>query len=213
MGRAKDTQFVVDLLQSHLITTNEDIISLTKEYCREINLPWGLIIALKSKIRSTSIQLDDPWSMQQNAAKAKDTPDLSYSAPHIAKNTKKIETVRRRQSTDMGRDDMSEKASNVGGYPSSMSTASSFQHSMTPRSSPNSASPAGRSSDAQNDDARIAAIMETHQKGVNDQVDECRQFVVQSMDKIMDVLEQRMPDVKNAQLANSNHPQAAFNSA
>jgi bacteriorhodopsin len=215
MGRSKDKSHVVDLLRSHLITTQEDILALTKVYCSEIHVPWGLVLALKSKIRSNTIQLDDAWSMNQRNDNS-NTTELSFSAPHIAKNSKKIESVqlKRSRSKDLSfREDMSEKASNVGGYPSSMSTASSFQHSMTPRSSPNSASPAGRSSDAQNDDARIAAIMETHQKGVNDQVDECRQFVVQSMDKIMDVLEQRMPDVKNAQLANSNHPQAAFNSA
>jgi hypothetical protein len=209
MGRAKDTQFVVDLLQSHLITTNEDIISLTKEYCREINLPWGLIIALKSKIRSTSIQLDDPWSMQQNAAKAKDAPDLSYSAPHIAKNTKKIETVRRRQSTDMGRDDMSEKASNYGGYPSSamshpsaMSTASS-----APLSPKTNANPYETGAMADADRARLAAVLENHQKNVNAQVDECRQFVMHSMDKLMNVLEQRLTDTNTVPTA---HPNKAY---
>jgi hypothetical protein len=34
--------------------------------------------------------------------------------------------------------------------------------------------------------------MQEHQKSVNGQVDECRDFVMQSMDKIMGVLEQRM---------------------
>jgi bacteriorhodopsin len=208
MGRSKDKSRVVDLLQSHLITSQEDVLALTKEYCNEIQVPWGLVLALKSKIRSNTIQLDDAWSMNQRDAKS-NAPELSFSAPHIAKNSKKIESVqlKRSRSKDLSfREDVSEMASNPGGYPSSMSTASTLQHSMTPRSSPTNASPVGRSLDASNDDARLAALLETHQKGVNDQVDECRQFVVQSMDKIMDVLEQRIPDVKNSQLANANHP-------
>merc|ERR1719506_2945231 len=107
MGRGKDKAFVVDLLQSHLVTTNEDVLSLTKEYCRDINLPWGLVLALKSKIRSHSIQLDDPWSMQQQQPKSP-TTELSYAAPHIAKSAKKIESVRRRSMNAEFRDDMSD---------------------------------------------------------------------------------------------------------
>ena len=36
----------------------------TVQTCREVDLPWGLIIALKSKIRSYNVQSDDTWSMQ-----------------------------------------------------------------------------------------------------------------------------------------------------
>merc|ERR1719453_1443496 len=97
MGRSKDKTSVLNLLQAQLITSNDDVLSLTKEYCREINLPWGLVLALKSKIRSHTIQLDDPWSMQQSAKP--NVPEVSYGAPHIAKNKKKIESVQRRQST------------------------------------------------------------------------------------------------------------------
>jgi bacteriorhodopsin len=197
MGRGKDKAFVVDLLQSHLVTTNEDVLSLTKEYCREINLPWGLVLALKSKIRSHSIQLDDPWSMQEHQHKpTSPNAELSYAAPHIAKSAKKIESVRRRQSTEL-RDDMSEKASNYGGYPSSamsntLSTASSAPLSpkLNLTANPYDQTPAG--GDAER--ARMAAVLENHQKNVNAQVDECRQFVMHSMDKIMNVLEQRLTD-------------------
>merc|ERR1719316_2613489 len=34
-----------------VLMNNDDILALTKEYCTEIDLPWGLILALKSKIR------------------------------------------------------------------------------------------------------------------------------------------------------------------
>merc|ERR1719487_2039135 len=109
MGRSKDKAYVVDLLQSHLITANADVLSLTKEYCREINLPWGLVLALKSKIRSHSVQAEEGWSMQ-STPRAKSS-ELSFSAPHIAKNNKKIESVRRRQTLDGF--DGSDKASNA----------------------------------------------------------------------------------------------------
>merc|ERR1719482_423800 len=82
MGRSKDQDHVVRLLQSHLITSNEDILALTNDYCREINLPWGLIIALKAKIRSYYVQSDDAWTMQAGAKVA----EVGFSAPHVAKN-------------------------------------------------------------------------------------------------------------------------------
>jgi hypothetical protein len=179
MGRTKDKAFVVDLLQSHLITSNGDIISLTKEYCREINLPWGLVIALKSRIRSHSIQQDDGWTTT-TPSKPKSN-EVSISAPHIAKNNKKIESVMRRQ--DRADDAMSEKASTFGGFQSS---------SMSDHVGPSS--PSGH-----NDDARVAALLDSHQKNVNAQVDECREFVMHSMDKIMNVLEQRLGDANPPQ--------------
>jgi hypothetical protein len=180
MGRSKDKAFVVDLLQSHLITSNGDILSLTKEYCREINLPWGLVLALKSKIRSSSVQADEEWSMHSSA---KPKPNgLSFSAPHIAKNNRKIESVRRRQSErpdDFDMERMSEKASTASVGP---------------------AGPGGH-----NDDTQIAALLDSHQKNVNAQVDECRQFVMHSMDKIMNVLEERLTDANQPQHTHLNH--------
>merc|ERR1719183_348002 len=95
------------------------------------------------------------------------------------------------------RDDMSDKASHYGGSPSSamsntMSTASSAP--LSPKGNmhgnPYDQMPPG--SDAER--ARMAAVLENHQKNVNAQVDECRQFVMHSMDKIMNVLEQRLTD-------------------
>merc|ERR1719506_3519531 len=136
--------------------------------------------------------------------------ELSYAAPHIAKSAKKIESVRRRQSTEL-RDDMSEKASNYGGYPSSamsntLSTASSAPLSpkLNLTANPYDQTPAG--GDAER--ARMAAVLENHQKNVNAQVDECRQFVMHSMDKIMNVLEQRLTDVNHPPPGHQNnmHP-------
>jgi hypothetical protein len=41
---------------------------------------------------------------------------------------------------------------------------------------------------------KLTHLLREHQSSVNGQVDECRNFVMQSMDKIMDVLEQRVLD-------------------
>merc|ERR1719201_544807 len=75
--------------------------------------------------------------------------EVSISAPHIAKNNKKIESVMRRQ--DRADDAMSEKASTFGGFQSS---------SMSDHVGPSS--PSGH-----NDDARVAALLDSHQKNVN----------------------------------------------
>jgi bacteriorhodopsin len=185
MGRSKDRTYVVDLLQSHLITSNDDVLSLTKEYCREIQLPWGLVLALKSKIRSHTIQLDDPWSMQENATSKSNVTDVSYGAPHIAKNSRKIESIRRRQSN----------------LDDAMSATSSAP--LGP-SSPLAQDHAGPT---QMDEATMAALLANHQKSVNMQVNECRHFVMHSMDKIMNVLEQRLTDANHPQAAHVNNPQ------
>ena len=61
-------------------------------------MPWGLVLALKSKIRSYNIQLGDAWSMHENKDRSENV-SVSLSAPHIAKNKGKIEYVVRRQSS------------------------------------------------------------------------------------------------------------------
>merc|ERR1711907_226756 len=103
----------------------------------------------------------------------------------MGKNNKKIDVVRRRQTQadDLDFERLSEKASNGGGQPSSAT-------------SDGPTSPGGH-----NDDARFEALLDSHQRNVNAQVDECRQFVMHSMDKIMNVLEQRLTDVNQHQQA------------
>jgi bacteriorhodopsin len=196
MGRSKDLDKVLICLQSHLITTNDDILALTKDYCSEIDLPWGLILALKSKIRSYNIQLGEAWSMQgDNKEKLADVT-VSLAAPHIAKNKAKIERVVRRQSkSDVSAELTSETADNVSEQPSL------YPRSAMVLDSPSSAfgesaSVQGGNSGACVDEKiqKLMGLLEDHQKGVNVQVDECRTFVTQSMDKIMDVLEQRVLD-------------------
>jgi hypothetical protein len=53
-------------------------------------------------------------------------------------------------------------------------------------------SPLSAASPARGDPEELAKLVERHQRQVTGQVDECRAFVVQSMDKIMDMLEQRL---------------------
>jgi bacteriorhodopsin len=201
MGRAKDTENVLNLLQAHLITSNDDILALTKDYCVEIEMPWGLVLALKSKIRSYNIQLGDAWSMQQGDAQKSADVNISLSAPHIAKNKGKIDYVVRRQSSMTGEDlsgmshqqrDLDDNASQLSstGYP--ISPRSGMGASPSPFAQPNGA--------ATNEDMKkLTNLLQDHQKSVNGQVDECRHFVMQSMDRIMDVLEQRVLDINKRQ--------------
>jgi bacteriorhodopsin len=193
MGRSKDYQSVLDRLQAHLITCNDDILALTKDYCVEIDIPWGLILALKSKIRSYNIQLGDAWSMQGDNSEKMANVTLSLAAPHIAKDKKKIEYVVRRQSSkDLHAPELymhttSELADNA-------SSEMTSQYPRSPRAWSNSPFADSQSvSGAPNDEVKkLAILMQDHQKNVNGQVDECRDFVMQSMDKIMGVLEQRL---------------------
>jgi bacteriorhodopsin len=205
MGRAKDKDHVIEKLQSQLITSSDDILSLTHQYCLEVDLPWGLVLALKSKIRSYHVELDDPWSMQ--AAGRKEEVEVSVAAPHIAKNQEKIRSVVRRQTLKdlptMGFDAMSEKS----GYPDSPRTTtpssgptraslgSSYSFDMPTQSSLGSSMP--------DDTKALNRLMENHQKNMQGQVDECRQFVVQSMDKIMEALDQRLGDAKKSNAVTS----------
>merc|ERR1719506_3289832 len=178
MGRSKDYQSVLDRLQAHLITCNDDILALTKDNCVEIDIPWGLILALKSKIRSYNIQLGDAWSMQGEGKDGMANVTLSLAAPHIAKDKKKIEYVVRRQSSK----DLNASEFTMHSSHDLADGASSEMTSQYPRSPRNaemwSNSPfveTQASSGAQNEDMRkISNLMEDHQKKVNAQVDECR---------------------------------------
>merc|ERR1719238_815137 len=207
MGRSKEKENVVDVMESHLITTNEDILSLTKEYAREIELPWGLILALKSKIRSYNVQLDDPWSMQEKGAKGE--VEVSFSAPHIARSEEKIKSVARRHSSKEmpsrrhASDDDASEMNSVCGYPDSpISHTPNNPLALNP-SSPRTPGPTPSSmgSYATPNNMEMSRLIENHQKNMKKDVDECKEFVVQSMDKIMEVLEKRLNDTNNAQAA------------
>jgi hypothetical protein len=101
------------------------------------------------------------------------------------------------------RDDMSEQNS-VCGYPDS-------PRSNTPSTSPIRALPAARSYEsptlsspgtyATPNNREVSLLIENHQKNMKKDVDECKEFVVQHMDKIMNVLEQRLTDGNTAKAA------------
>jgi hypothetical protein len=176
MGRSKDSETVLATLQAHLINSNDDILSLTKAYCVEIGLPWGLILALKSKIRSYNIQLGDAWSIHNTTNAVKDSKEgylhrVSLSAPHIAKNQEKINLVVR-SSSSVPQIDTDDSAS-----------------TRTPRSEFNASA-------KKNEFEHVTRLFEEHQKSVKGEVDECRQFVMQSMDRIMGTLEQRLKEAE-----------------
>jgi bacteriorhodopsin len=205
MGRSKDTDNVLQCLAAHLVTNNDDILALTKEYCAEIDMPWGLILALKSKIRSYNIQLGDAWSMQGDANGKMADVTLSLSAPHIAKNKGKIEYVVRRQSSKELSNGMGEPGSPVstsqqgGAIFDSDSVSEQNGYPRSPKATTPMSHSAFGSSTSHDEMTKLTSMLTDHQKSVNGQVDECRNFVMQSMDKIMDVLEQRVVDINNRQ--------------
>jgi hypothetical protein len=197
MGRSKDTDNVLGCLQAHLITTNDDILALTKDYCTGIEMPWGLIVALKSKIRSYNIQLGDAWSMQGQNTEALADVTVSLSAPHIARNREKIEHVVRRQSSKelptLSRgsskqmpieiDDNTSDWLSTTGIPSLPEKGGLSPHAL--------------SSASGDEMKKMKVLLEDHEKCVNRQVDECRQFVKESMEKTIEALEQRLLPMNN----------------
>jgi len=68
----------------------------------------------------------------------------------------------------------------------------SFQHKMMVEVSRYQKKAAERDKEHREWEEQHRQMLERHQRQVTGQVDECRAFVVQSMDKIMDMLEQRL---------------------
>jgi bacteriorhodopsin len=184
MGRSKDTENVLACLQAHLITTNDDILALTKNYCVEIEMPWGLILALKSKIRSYNIQLGDAWSMQSQNQGAGADVTVSLSAPHIARNKQKIEHVVRRQTSKESPGALSRSNSKLT-TPYDIDDNPSDNFSTWDAQALN-----GTSTDEMK---MMTGMLQDHQHAVNRQMDDCRQLVRDSMDRIMDAVEKRLP--------------------
>lgn len=155
--------------------------------------------------------------MQQGKEGKPTDVTLSLAAPHISKNKGKIEYVVRRQSSIEATDTASQHHKDIDDNASQLS--SGLGYPISPRtvngmSSGGGASPFAETSRGavSNDEMRkLTNLLQDHQKSVNGQVDECRTFVMQSMDRIMDVLEQRVLDInkRNAQAQAQNSPEAS----
>ena len=62
MGRGKDFNAMKETLEANIITTTDDIMVLTQNYCESISIPWGFVVACKQKVRASKAHNDDSWT-------------------------------------------------------------------------------------------------------------------------------------------------------
>jgi bacteriorhodopsin len=207
MGRLNDFDSVVCIMESHLITSNDDILALTAEYCREISLPWGFVKACKTKIRQFKVQSGDGWGVKTASGSGR-TPSISVSAPHISRNKDKITRVIASQ--QQGASDP-QSLDNVDANSDGGLSGVSFGPT-SPRSPRTIEATSATSIDIdrlsykpqKNDDmititkADLKELMDklaANESRVDARINESKEFVINSMDKVMDVFEKRMRDM------------------
>jgi bacteriorhodopsin len=103
IGRAKDFDNVMALLEANMITSTEEIGQLTEPYCKSIGLPWAFVFAFNETQKHAKLRELDTWTLstedmkkeyedhKQNSAYANQKNHLVLaSAPHIAANPAKL---------------------------------------------------------------------------------------------------------------------------
>merc|ERR1719174_1678309 len=101
IGRGHDIEDVMSILQSQMITSAEDILTLTQPYCAEIGLPWSFVFAFKDQWRRAQVSNADAWrlaeelehSQQARGGPLTDFRTVSPAAPHVARNPEKLQKV------------------------------------------------------------------------------------------------------------------------
>jgi hypothetical protein len=99
MGRQTDFEPLKEVLENHMITTQEDLMVLTSEYCDSICLPYGFVTACKAKIRQRRVENQEKWNL--NPDKAQDSFDAVSVAtaplpPQVANDPRKLKEHHRR---------------------------------------------------------------------------------------------------------------------
>jgi bacteriorhodopsin len=94
MGRQMDFEPIKEVLETHMITTQEDLQVLTQEYCNSIGLPFGFVTACKQRIKQRKVENADNWTMN-----AKEVIDNNFDTvstataplpPQVANDPRKL---------------------------------------------------------------------------------------------------------------------------
>merc|ERR1719506_275856 len=103
MGRQSDFEQLKEVLESHMITTNEDLMVLTQEYCESICLPFGFVTACKQKIRQRKVDDQDKWALnaKETAQEIVDSTSVATTPlpPQVANDPRKLKEHQRRASS------------------------------------------------------------------------------------------------------------------
>jgi bacteriorhodopsin len=95
MGRGKDFNAMKETLEANIITTTDDIMVLTQNYCESISIPWGFVVACKQKVRASRAQNDDSWTFPN---KDEQPVEREFAAlpPQVANDPRKLKEHTRR---------------------------------------------------------------------------------------------------------------------
>lgn len=111
IGRSRDFDDIMRILDSNMITTPDDLLVLTQTYCEEVNLPWAFVFSFKDRWRRMKVNNADAWQLNERKPEMTTSPrggkgwednwgPVSPAAPHVAKNPEKLQTVLRRMSSE-----------------------------------------------------------------------------------------------------------------
>jgi bacteriorhodopsin len=104
MGRQADFMPLKDVLEQHMITTQEDLMVLTPEYCDSISLPYGFVQACKQKIRQRKVEGQDKWALNMKEAQDNNFDTVSVATaplpPQVANDPRKLKEHHRRNSQE-----------------------------------------------------------------------------------------------------------------
>jgi bacteriorhodopsin len=101
MGRQTDFEPLKEVLESHMITTQEDLMVLTPEYCDAICLPYGFVTACKAKIKHRKVESQEKWNLTpEKPADQFDTVSVATTPlpPQVANDPRKLKEHHRRAS-------------------------------------------------------------------------------------------------------------------
>jgi bacteriorhodopsin len=103
MGRSAELDMIKEIMESNLITKDEDVLVLTEAYCNTIGLPWAFVFAAKQKIRANKVDQGDAWSFVKEG-REKDLVDLASLdpispgalPPQVANDPRKLREAQKR---------------------------------------------------------------------------------------------------------------------
>jgi bacteriorhodopsin len=123
MGRQSDFEPLKEVLEQHMITTEEDLQVLTQEYCTSIGLPFGFVTACKQRIKIRKVENADNWTMNAKEqienidAKSAVSGATAPLPPQVANDPRKLKEYHARSVRDLdGRPHSAKLPMDIGSF-------------------------------------------------------------------------------------------------
>jgi len=114
IGRSRDFEDIMKILEQNMITTPDDLMVLTPTYCEDIGLPWAVVFSFKDRWRRMQVNNADAWQLKERMMQQQEQQmtmrnydpmmewgPVSPAAPHVARNPEKLQKVLRGMTTTM----------------------------------------------------------------------------------------------------------------